>query len=189
MKLKEWAKNNGYPYKTALRLFHRGELPVPAKQFSPRMIVVSPKQTGPVRSAALYARVAKVGSEPALENQIVRMSAFALTQGIVPTRIVREIGSDRYGMRPKLLSLLRDLRIDDIIVERREVLPRFEFEYAEAMLASFNRRIVIVDSFESKDDLETDVLEMIAKVCAIVPGTKSAMRRAQRVLKAMEMIE
>ena len=193
MKLAEWAEKNGVSYKTAWRMFHRGQLPVPAQQLPGGMILVllpvNASAAPPPRAVALYARVARPEAAGDLDRQIQRMLAFVGEQGVTPMRTVREVGSDRYGLRPGLLALLAEPGITDIVVERRERLPRWEFEYVEAVLMAARRRIVVIDTTESRDDLESDVLEMVAKVCSMIPGTKSVLKRAQRVLKAMEMIE
>jgi len=46
--------------------------------------------------------------------------------------VITEVGSAMNGKRPKLLKLLRDQSIKIIVVEGRDRLIRFGFEYLEA---------------------------------------------------------
>jgi len=57
MKLREWAKQQGVSYRTALRWFHGGTLPVEAEQMATGAIIVKLEPVLGDRKAALYARV------------------------------------------------------------------------------------------------------------------------------------
>jgi predicted site-specific integrase-resolvase len=53
MKLSEWARQQGLTYKTAWRMFHDGNLPVPAEQLSTGTIVVQAMSYSTILEAAL----------------------------------------------------------------------------------------------------------------------------------------
>jgi putative resolvase len=56
MKLSDWAKKQGISYRTALRWFHGGTLPVEAGQMSTGTIIVMLETIFEDQRAALYAR-------------------------------------------------------------------------------------------------------------------------------------
>ena len=57
MKLREWAIKQGVSYRTALRWFHGGTLPVEAEQMATGTIIVKLETIFGDQKAALYARV------------------------------------------------------------------------------------------------------------------------------------
>jgi len=80
---------------------------------------------------------------------------------------------------------LRDPDVGTIVVEHRDRLARFGFEYIEAALASSNRKILVVDSTEIKDDIVRDLHEIIVSLCSRLYGKRSAERRAKKAVEAL----
>ncbi len=101
-----------------------------------------------------------------LDRQIARLVAYASQQGWAVTRAISEIGPGLNGHRPKLMRLLSDPKVDAIVVEHRDRLMRFGFEYVEAARSCQGRRIVVVDPGEVKDDLIQDMIEVLTSFCA-----------------------
>jgi predicted site-specific integrase-resolvase len=100
--------------------------------------------------------------------------------------MVGEVGSGLNGHRPKLLKLLADPRVKTIVVEHRDRLMRFGFEYVEAALRAQGRRIAVVDSGEVKDDLVQDMIEVLTSFCARLYGRRSAKNKAKKALEAIQ---
>ena len=96
------------------------------------------------------------------------------------------MGSGLNGHRPKLLKLLVDPRVKTIVVEHRDRLMRFGFEYVEADLRAQGRRIAVVDSGEVKDDLVQDMIEVLTSFCARLYGRHSAKNKAKKALEAIQ---
>jgi predicted site-specific integrase-resolvase len=70
----------------------------------------------------------------------------------------------------------------DIVVEHRERLVRFGFEYIESAIAP--RRVVVLDSAEMDDDLVRDVTDVLTSLCARLYGKRSARNRARKAVSA-----
>ncbi len=79
---------------------------------------------------------------------------------------------------------LGDPSVGTIIVEHRERLCRFGFEYIEAALSARGARILVVDDGEVEDDLVRDATEVMTSLCARLYGKRSARRRAERAVAA-----
>ena len=107
-----------------------------------------------------------------------------LMNGYRPTEVVKEVGSGLNGSRRRLLKVLADRTVGTVIVEHRDRLCRFGFEYVEAALASRGCRVVVMDDEELEDDLVRDVTEVMTSLCARLYGRRSARRRAERAMEA-----
>jgi putative resolvase len=185
MKLSDWAKRQGISYRTAWRWFKDGNLPVIAEQTKTGTILIKDFSLD-VNTVAIYARVSSADQKKDLDEQIARLVLFANTRGWVVAQTITEIGSGLNGRRPKLKKLLSNSSAKIILVEHKDRLMRFGTEYVEAALAAQGRKLVIADSFELKDDLVQDMIEVLTSFCARLYGKRSAKNRAK---KALEMIQ
>ena len=132
----------------------------------------------------LYARVSSGDQRVDLERQVGRLVEWATEQGYRPDEVVKEIGSGLNGNRRQLRRLVGDRTVGTIIVEHRDRLCRFGFEYIEAALASRGARILVMEDEEIEDDLVRDVTEVMTFLCARLYGRRSARRRAERAMAA-----
>jgi len=110
----------------------------------------------------------------------------AVEKKLLIEEVITEIGSAMNGRRPKLLKLLRDQSVKIIVVERRDRLIRFGFEYLEAALAAQGRSILVVDSSEAKDDLIRDMTEVLTSFCARLYGKRAAKHKAEKAIRATQ---
>lgn len=186
MKLSHWAKKQGIHYKTAWRLWKTKQLPVPAKQLLTGTILVEDEAQREDKGVALYARVSSADQRNDLDRQLARLVEFAVEKNLKVSKVVKEIGSGLNGRRPKLLSLLKDHQLSGIVVEHKDRLVRFGSEYLEALLESSNRRLVVIEKTEMKDDLVQDMIDVLTSFCARLYGRRSAKNRAKKALKSLE---
>ena len=84
-----------------------------------------------------------------------------------------------------MLRLLRNPQVPIILVEHRERLMRFGFEYIEAALAAQNRRIMVIDPDAMTDDIVRDMTEVLTSMSARRYGKRSAQHRAQKAIAAL----
>ena len=189
MKLSTWAKKQGISYKTAWRLWSTGKLPLPAEQLATGTIIVKEPEAsyeaGP-SSVVLYARVSSSDQKQDLDRQLSRLVEYTTSQGLQVKGAIKEIGSGLNGKRTKLLSILRDPNVRTIVVEHKDRLVRFGFEYMEALLTASGRRIIVVDESEMKDDLVQDMIDVLTSFFARLYGRRSAKNRAIKALKEIE---
>ena len=132
----------------------------------------------------LYARVSSADQRDDLDRQAGRLAEWATQHGLLPSAVVKEVGSGLNGSRPQLLRALADPEVGVIIVEHRERLCRFGFEYVEAALGARGGQVLVVNDQELDDDLVRDVTEVMTSLCARLYGRRSARRRAERALAA-----
>jgi putative resolvase len=79
-----------------------------------------------------------------------------------------------------LRRLLADPDTGVIVVEHRDRLVRFGFDYLAAALSATGRRIVVMDDSEVENDLVRDMTELLTSFCVRLYGRQGARRRAQR---------
>jgi predicted site-specific integrase-resolvase len=162
-----------------------GQLPVPTEQLPTGTIIVHPPISNAEQRTALYARVSSSDQKADLDRQVARLSEYAAKQGMRVTKVIRETGSGLNGRRRAMLEILKDPAIHTIIVEHRDRLMRFGFEYVEAALLAQSRKILVIEPDEMKDDIVPDLHEVIVSLCARLYGRRSAKNRARKALEAI----
>ena len=146
-------------------------------------MVVPPENDG---RCVVYARVSSGDQKDDLDRQVGRIVEWATQQGYRPDEVVKETGSGLNGNRRGLRRLVSDHTVGTIVVEHRERLSRFGFEYVEAALAGRGAHILVMEEGELEDDLVRDVTEVMTSLCARLYGRRSARRRAERALAAAQ---
>ena len=146
-------------------------------------VIVPPDDDG---RCVVCARVSSEDQKDDLDRQVGRVVEWATQQGLRPDEVVKEVGSGLNDSRARLRRLVADSTVKTIMVEHRERLSRFGFEYVEAALAGRVARILVIDEAELENDLDRDVTEVMTSLCARLYGKRSALRRAARALAAAQ---
>jgi predicted site-specific integrase-resolvase len=149
MKLSQWAKRLGISYRTAWRMYQKGQIPNAIKLPTGSIIVLEDSDgegTGiDNNTVAIYCRVSDNASKDNLERQAERLKEYAITRGYKIKHIVKEIGSGINDSRPKLMKLLNQNDYKILLVEHKDRLTRFGFNYIKEWLESTGRKIEIVE--------------------------------------------
>jgi predicted site-specific integrase-resolvase len=147
-------KAAGISYKSAWRMWKRGQLPLPVEQLPTGTVIVPPSSSVTEGGAVLYARVSSAEHKADLDRQIARLSEVAASRHLIVTDGVKEIGSGLNGHRRAILKLLRKPASRTVVVGHRDRLMRFGFEYVEAALAAQGRTLTVIEPEERKDAVE-----------------------------------
>jgi predicted site-specific integrase-resolvase len=163
-----------------------GKLPVPAEQLPTGTVIVHSPASVLEGGAALYARVSSADQKADLDRQVARLATFAAGRGLRVIDVIREVGSGLNGHRRGLMRLLHNSGIQTVVVEHRDRLMRFGFEYVEAALAAQGRTVLVIDPGEVQDDLVRDMTEVLTSMCARLYGKRAAANKAKRALEAIQ---
>ena len=185
MKLSTWAKREGIGYQAAWRMFKAGKLPCPSHRLVTGTIIVEAEAATP-NEVALYARVSSRDQKKDLEAQLGRLAVYAAIHKLNVVETVTEVGSGLNGHRRGLMRLLRNPKVQTVVVEHRDRLMRLGSEYVESSLLAQNRRLLVVDEAELKDDLEQDMIAVLTSMCARLYGRRSAKNRAARAVACLQ---
>ena len=184
-KISEYAKLNHVQYRTVWNWINKGKVKIERTKTGRVLIVVDE----PVKdqTVAVYARVSSSENKNNLEQQAQRLIDYANAKGYKVEKVVKEIGSGLNDNRPKLQSLLADKSINLILVEHKDRLTRFGFNYIQTLLANSNRTVEVVNNLESpKEDLIADFTSVITSFCAKIYGQRRSKRKTEKLIKELE---
>lgn len=138
-------------------------------------------------NVCIYCRVSSSENKVNLDSQADRLIAYANARGYQVGKVVKEVGSGLNGNRPKLVALLKDPSLNLIIVEYKDRLTRFGFNYLETLLAMQNRNIEVVNNVEGpRDDLMVDFTAIITPFCARLYGLRCTIRKTEQFIKELQ---
>lgn len=187
MKLSTWAKNKGISYGTALRWIKENKFPVPYEKLETGTILV--KDIGEIKpnKYIIYGRVSSSSRKDDLDRQIERLRLFSASKGFTISDEITEIASGMNDKRPKLLKLLQDKNCN-IIIEHKDRLTRFGFNYIKTLLNNDNREIIIMNETEEKMDIVQDFIDAITSMCSRIYGQRSGKNKKDKLLEILEDI-
>lgn len=188
MKLSTYAKRAGVSYKTAYRWWKAGQLD--AYQMSTGTIVVRDPII-PAPSAgriALYARVSSADQKSDLERQMQRLRDYAAAKGYSVAKEVSEIASGLNEHRPNLSKLLTDPTVGTLIVEQRDRVTRFGYEYIRQLLEAHGRHLEVLFPSDTEQELVEDFVAVITSMAARIYGRRTSTRRAERIRACIEHV-
>lgn len=194
MKLSEYAKKVGVNRQTAYRWFKSGNI-AGAKQLPSGTIYVpdnifddSIKEIKQKGITVVYARVSSSEQRKTnLESQAERLTQFAIANGWIVDKVVKEVGSGLNDDRKKLTELLlSETPISRIIVEHKDRLTRFGFNYLEILAKKQRFEIIVVNpTLNDKDDLMQDFASIITSFCARLYSRRRAKNKSESIIKAL----
>lgn len=137
----------------------------------------------------LYARVSSNENKNNLESQLERLRLFAIAKGYQVVKEIKEVGSGLNDNRSKLNYLLEkelnEFKI--LLVEHKDRLTRFGFNYIDILLKSHNKQIEVINLVDSdKEDLIQDFVSVITSFCARIYGKRRSKRKTEKLIKELE---
>lgn len=193
MKLSEYARRIGVNRHTAYRWFKRGEIPNAVQLPSGTIYVPDAIFETEMKSkqglTVIYARVSSSDQRKTnLETQAERLTQFAIANGWVVDRVIKEVGSGLNDERKKLTELLlSDEPIARIIVEHKDRLTRFGFNYLEILAKKQGFEIIIVNpTVTDQEDLMQDFASIITSFCARLYSKRKAKQRTEVILQTLQ---
>lgn len=186
MKLSEYAAKHGIQYRAAWNRFKAGKIPG-AWQDESGTIIVPDESAVKLNDAAIYARVSDPSKRKTqLPDQQKRMEKWAVANGYRVVASVAEVGSGLNDKRRRLTSLLKRDDWGTLIVEHKDRLTRFGFEWLRLFIERDGRKIVVVnEASDDRADLIQDFVSIIYSFSARLYGQ----RRSQRARAMAAMVE
>ena len=193
MKLSEYARRIGVKRHTAYRWFKRGEIPNAVQLPSGTIYVPDEIFETELKSkqglTVVYARVSSSEQRKTnLETQAERLTQFAIANGWVVDKVIKEVGSGLNDERKKLVDLLlSDEPIARIIVEHKDRLTCFGFNYIEILAKKQGFEIIVVNpTVTDQEDLMQDFASIIASFCARLYSRRRAKRRTEEIIQTLQ---
>lgn len=186
VKLSDYAKSIGVSYKTAWRMWQRGELN--AEQLSTGTVIVHVDKPKTEKGVIIYARVSSSQNKSNLEAQAKRIENYCIAKGYQIVRVVKEVGSGVNDNRRKLIDVLTRDDYSLIVVEHKDRLSRVGFNYIKVLLNNHGKDIEVVNlANEQKDDLMQDFVSIITSFCSRLYGLRRAKRKTEKIIAELQV--
>ena len=132
---------------------------------------------------AVYARVSSSENKSNLLSQSLRVQNFCAAKGWVVSAVVEECGSGLNDDRKKLRKLLLDKTITRLVVEHKDRLTRFGFNYLKDL---WQGEIIIVNEVvEEEKDLMQDFVSLVTSFTARLYGRRRSRRKTEELIKQL----
>lgn len=187
MKLSKYAKNVGVTYKTAWNWYKAGIIKGAYKLPSGTIIVPDEKEELNERGVILYARTSSSQNKKLLDDQAKRLESYAIARGYKIKKIVKEFGSGLNDTRKQLTLILQNNDYDKIIVEHKDRLTRFGFNWIQ--LLTGNRIEVINETKEKDEDIIQDLISIIHCFSSRIYGLRRSKRLKTKIEQDIKEIE
>jgi len=107
--------------------------------------------------------------------------------GLRLIKSVKEIGSGLNDKRKKLEKVLKDDSWNVLIVEHKDRLTRFGFNYIETLLNNIGKEVITVNKQDDKqNDLMEDLVSIIYSFSARMYGLRRSKRKAEKIIKEIQ---
>ena len=186
MKLSKYAQKLGVSYRTVWRLWKAGKLD--AYQLPTGTIIVKEEIKDKLPDkVCIYARVSSSENKDNLKRQGERLKQYAIARGYRIYKIIEEVGSGVNDNRKKLSQLLKDKNYNKIIVEHKNRLTRFGFNYIQILFNQLGKEIEVVNETKNdKEDLMQDFISIITSFCARLYGLRRSKRKTEKIIKELK---
>ena len=186
MKLSHWAKTQGISYKTAHNWFRDNKLPVKSYQTkSGTIIVENINIIDENKGLAIYSRVSSNDKKNDLKRQIERCQEFCFNKGYVVDKVYKEIASGMNDNRKELNKLL-EMKYKYIVIEHKDRLTIFGFNYLEILLSRLGTEIIVINrDKEDETDLIKDFISIITSYCCRLYGMRRCKTKKEKILEVI----
>lgn len=184
-KLSDYAKKFNVTYRTAWNRYKQGKIDgafidetnhilIPINKFENKNKVI------------IYSRVSNSDRKDNLDRQSERLVNYAINNGYTVVDTIKEVGSGLNDNRKKLVKLLKENNYDILLVENKDRLTRFGFNYIETLLNNNGKEIIVVNkSDDDKTDLIQDLVSIIYSFSARMYGLRKK-KNKQEIIKFLE---
>ena len=190
-KLKDYANKHNITYRTAYNHFKKG-LIENAYQLPSGTIVISDSNEFIKKPEYIvtYARVSSSQNKINLESQSKRLIDYCNANGWNTHENIQEIGSGLNDNRQKLFKILSSGKPTKLIIEHKDRLTRFGFNYIRLLCNHIKCDLIIINNItDDKEDLIQDFISVITSLCARIYGQRRTKRITEKLIKTLNETE
>lgn len=120
-----------------------------------------------------------------LDRQSQRLSEYCAKKKLNVGFIIKDVGpglSDTRNGFIRLTNLVIEKKVSKIIIEHKDRLTRFQYNFIEKMFKSYSVEIIHIENNDvgEQEDLVTDIISLMASFSGKVYGKRSAERRRKK---------
>jgi putative resolvase len=189
-KLSMWAKDNGLSYSTAYRYFQNNQIEH-VKQLKSGTILVGYNEENVSNNinkmVIIYSRVSSNEMKENLNRQQKRLEEYCISKGYNIIKSIKEISSGMNDNRPRLKQILIEKNFDILVVEHKDRLTRFGFNYIETLLNKENKQIEVVNiSKNDNENLMEDLISIIYSFSARMYGQRKSKKKMKKIIEELK---
>ena len=185
IKLSDYAKMKSVTYRTVWNRFKQGKLPN-AYMDEFKHIYVKLEDSNCSNKTIVYARVSSNDRKESLKEQQARLENYATLNNLMVIDSFKEIASGMNDSRPILTKILERDDWDILLIENKDRLTRFGFNYIKTLCESKGKKIIVTNASENdKEDLMKDLISIIYSFSARMYGLRRK-KNKQDIIKFIE---
>ena len=182
--LKDYCKRHGVKYRAAWNRYKAGKIPGAYKDEFGKILV--PEQEERSSYVVCYARVSSSQNRGNLEKQADRLVEYANASGHKVKEVIKDIGSGLNDKRRGLSRLLENPVVTLVIVEHKDRLTRFGYNYLKKLLNQRGCGIEIInEAANDRDDLMQDFVSLVTSFTARLYGLRRTKRQTEKIIKEL----
>ena len=178
IKLSEYAKKKKITYRTAWKRFKMNEIPNAYKDETGHVYIK--EEVNSENNCIIYARVSSHDRKNSLKEQQARLENYAKLNNFNIIKSYKEIASGMNDNRPILNKILNDDSWDILLIENKDRLTRFGFNYIEQLCSKMRKKILVINTSDNdKEDLMKDLISVIYSFSARMYGLRRKKNKEQ----------
>ncbi len=177
IKLSDYAKLKGCSVRTLWRRIEEGKLKV-IRSDTGRVYV--PLEDNKEEYVVVYARVSSSENKTNLDSQAERLVQFCNAKGWQVKEVIKEVGSGLNDERKKLINLLKNKSVSKIVVEHKDRLTMFGFNYISTLSPA---EIYVVNNVDTD---EQDLIRDFVSFCVRIYGKRRSKRVVEKIIKELK---
>jgi putative resolvase len=186
MKLSQYARKNNITYRTAWNHWKEGKLTGYVDE-SNHIVLTTLNSRIEEEKTYTYARVSSSMNKNNLKSQSERLIAFCNANGWKTHKNIMEIGSGLNDNRKQLIKLLSSDKPTRLVVEHKDRLTRFGFNYIQLLCNEFNCQLIVVNETQTdEEDLIQDFVSVITSFCARIYGKRRSKRKTEKLIEELK---
>ena len=189
IKPSEYANMMSLSKKTVYVHFHNGSIPGYQDKNTGTIYLENPEfnqnnnRDDNLTKVVLYARTSSSQNKQLVNDQLSRLRQYATSKGYTIVREIKEFGSGLNDNRHQLNSLFNDNSFDIIIVEHKDRLTRFGFNYLEHLFNNNNQKIEVINHVDNADeDIIDDFTSIITSFCARIYDKRRSKYKSTKMI-------
>lgn len=174
----------GVSVRTIRRRIDKGEQEFVLTKTNRYMIPIHDMDSSNDEYVVTYSRVSSSENKSNMKTQTKRLQDFCSANGWIVRESIEEVGSGLNDDRKKLLKLLTNKKVTKIVVEHKDRLTRFGFNYINTL---YHGDIIIINEVVTdEEDLMQDFISLVTSFCARLYGRRRTRRRTEKIIKELE---
>lgn len=190
IKLSEYAKRNNITYKTAYMWYKENKITENVTVSKSGSIFVDVDSEIDIKGLPVYtyARVSSHEKIGDLNRQQSRCIKYCELNGYGITKNFKEVGSGMNDSRKQLVKLMEQ-PIGIIVVENKDRLTRFGFNYLNTLYSRLGGKIIVINQNDNgEEDLMKDLISIITSFCCRLYGLRRGYNKAKNIKDNIESL-